>query len=83
MVEYTDPNPFKEFHIGHLYSNSVGESISRIYGAIGSDVKRADYFGDVGMHVAKSVWGLIEKMKKEKVSISDLEKNYYQKELNI
>lgn len=74
MVEYTDPNPFKEFHIGHLYSNSVGESISRIYGAIGSDVKRADYFGDVGMHVAKSVWGLIEKMKKEKVSISDLEK---------
>jgi arginyl-tRNA synthetase len=74
MVEYTDPNPFKEFHIGHLYSNSVGESISRIYGAIGGNVKRADYFGDVGMHVAKSVWGLIEKMKKEKVSIIDLEK---------
>ena len=24
MVEYTDPNPFKEFHIGHLYSNIVG-----------------------------------------------------------
>jgi arginyl-tRNA synthetase len=74
MVEYTDPNPFKEFHIGHLYSNSVGESIARIYGAIGGNVKRADYFGDVGMHVAKSVWGLIEKMKKEKVSISELEK---------
>jgi arginyl-tRNA synthetase len=74
MVEYTDPNPFKEFHIGHLYSNTVGESIARIYGAIGADVKRADYFGDVGMHAAKSVWGLIEKMKKEKVSISDLEK---------
>ena len=74
MVEYTDPNPFKEFHIGHLYSNSVGESIARIYGAIGGNVKRADYFGDVGMHVAKSVWGLIEKMKNEKVSIADLEK---------
>src|SRR5437763_462966 len=26
MVEFTDPNPFKEFHIGHLYSNIVGES---------------------------------------------------------
>jgi len=74
MVEYTDPNPFKEFHIGHLYSNTVGESIARIYGAIGANVKRADYFGDVGMHVAKSVWGLIEKMKKEKVSLPDLEK---------
>jgi arginyl-tRNA synthetase len=28
MVEYTDPNPFKEFHIGHLMSNAIGESIS-------------------------------------------------------
>ena len=74
MVEYTDPNPYKEFHIGHLYSNTVGESIARIYGAIGANVKRADYFGDVGMHVAKSVWGLIEKMGKEKVGIFDLEK---------
>src|SRR3989304_6261678 len=30
MVEYTDPNPFKEFHIGHLMSNSIGEAISRL-----------------------------------------------------
>src|SRR3989344_3461725 len=27
MVEYTDPNPFKPFHIGHLMSNAIGESI--------------------------------------------------------
>ena len=27
MVEYTDPNPFKEFHIGHLMRNAIGESI--------------------------------------------------------
>jgi len=74
MVEYTDPNPFKEFHIGHLYSNTVGESIARAYGAIGAEVKRADYYGDVGMHVAKSVWGLITKMKKEKLTIKDLKK---------
>lgn len=81
MVEYTDPNPFKEFHIGHLYSNSVGESIARIYEAIGADVKRADYFGDVGMHVAKSVWGLIKKMSDEKISISDLEKKTLQERI--
>ena len=31
MVEFTDPNPFKEFHIGHLYSNIVGESLSRVF----------------------------------------------------
>lgn len=57
IIEYTDPNPFKEFHIGHLMSNTVGESISRITEFNGADVKRACYQGDVGMHVAKAIWG--------------------------
>ncbi|MFQ5661748.1 MAG: arginine--tRNA ligase [Candidatus Paceibacteria bacterium] len=58
IVEYTDPNPFKEFHIGHLMSNSIGESISRIVEFSGAEVKRANYQGDVGLHVAKAIWGL-------------------------
>ena len=58
MVEYTDPNPFKEFHIGHLMSNAIGESIARLMQFSGADVKRANYQGDVGPHVAKAIWGL-------------------------
>lgn len=58
IIEFTDPNPFKEFHIGHLYSNIVGESISRLWEAMGAEVKRACYQGDVGMHVAKTIWGI-------------------------
>ncbi len=58
VVEYTDPNPFKEFHIGHLMSNSIGESISRIVEANGAKVKRACYQGDVGLHVAKAIYGM-------------------------
>lgn len=58
MVEYTDPNPFKEFHIGHLFTNSVGEAIARLFMMAGADTKRANYQGDVGMHVANAVWGL-------------------------
>ena len=58
IVEYTDPNPFKEFHIGHLMSNAIGESISRLIEASGAEVKRACYQGDVGLHVAKAVWGM-------------------------
>ena len=61
MIEYTDPNPFKEFHIGHLYSNIVGESLARVLQANGATVSRVDYFGDVGMHVASSLWGIKEK----------------------
>lgn len=60
IIEYTDPNPFKEFHIGHLMPNVIGESISRILEAAGADVKRANYQGDVGLHVAKAVWALMK-----------------------
>lgn len=57
-VEYTDPNPFKEFHIGHLFTNSVGESIARLFEANGAAVVRMNYQGDVGMHVAHAIWGM-------------------------
>ena len=61
MVEYTDPNPFKEFHIGHLMSNTIGEAISRLYELSGAEVCRANYQGDVGVHVAKAIWGKQQK----------------------
>jgi len=60
MVEYTDPNPFKEFHIGHLMSNAIGESIARLVEAQGAEVKRANWQGDVGPHVAKALWGAMK-----------------------
>lgn len=58
IIEYTDPNPFKELHIGHLMSNAIGESVSRMLEFSGGEVKRANYQGDVGLHVAKAVWGM-------------------------
>ncbi|MCE9628422.1 MAG: arginine--tRNA ligase [Candidatus Vogelbacteria bacterium] len=58
IVEYTDPNPFKEFHLGHLMSNIIGESISRVIGYSGAELHRACYQGDVGLHIAKAVYGL-------------------------
>ena len=58
MVEYTDPNPFKEMHIGHLMSNVIGESLARLIESEGAHVVRACYQGDVGPHVAKAIWGL-------------------------
>jgi len=61
MVEYTDPNPFKPFHIGHLMSNSIGESLSRLVEYSGAETIRANYQGDVGLHVAKAIYGLLQK----------------------
>jgi arginyl-tRNA synthetase len=74
VVEYTDPNPFKEFHIGHLISNVTGESFARLQEVCGATVWRADYFGDVGVHVAKSIWGIRNKMEAEKCTLDALSK---------
>lgn len=79
MCEYTDPNPFKEFHIGHLMSNTIGESISRIVEANGAEVKRACYQGDVGMHAAKAVWGF-QKQKDWKTAYAFGSKSYEESE---
>src|SRR3989344_7201051 len=61
MVEYTDPNPFKPFHIGHLMTNAIGESIARILEHSGAVVSRANYQGDIGLHVAKAFYGMQKK----------------------
>lgn len=61
IIEYTDPNPFKELHVGHLMNNTIGESLSRIFAWSGGTVRRANYQGDVGLHVAKAVWALKNK----------------------
>lgn len=58
IVEYTDPNPFKEMHIGHLMSNVIGEATAGLIENDGAHVIRACYQGDVGPHVAKALWGL-------------------------
>jgi len=65
MIEYTNTNIFKEMHIGHMMCNTIGESISRILKNTGAEVKNSTYQGDVGLHIAKAIWG----MKKEKDNI--------------
>lgn len=83
IFEFTDPNPFKEFHIGHLFTNCIGESLSRIYEANAAEVKRANYQGDVGMHVAKSIWGIIQKLQEENTTIQELEKKTLHNRVNF
>src|SRR3989344_3084452 len=59
FIEHTQPNPFKEFHIGHLMNNAIGETVARITKANGAEVKTASYHGDVGLHVAKCILGIV------------------------
>ena len=60
IVEFTDPNILKEFHIGHLMSNAIGESIARIFEFQGAQVKRTTWQSDVGLGIAKAVFGKMQ-----------------------
>jgi arginyl-tRNA synthetase len=59
LVEFAHPNTHKGFHIGHLRNISTGESICRILDYAGFKVFRCNYQGDIGPHVAKTLWGFI------------------------
>jgi arginyl-tRNA synthetase len=56
MVEHSQPNTHKEFHVGHLRNSVLGVSVSKILRAAGYDVRDANYIGDIGMHVIKCLW---------------------------
>lgn len=60
ICEFSDPNPFKILHVGHLYTSMVGDAMSRIIEFAGGKVVRANFGGDVGLHVAKNMYALLQ-----------------------
>ncbi len=62
VAEYSDPNPFKVLHAGHLYTSVVGDAIANLLETAGANVHRVNFGGDVGLHVAKSMWSIIREL---------------------
>ncbi len=60
MLEFSHPNTHKAFHVGHLRGTILGDSICRIMEFAGHDVVRANYPGDMGLHVIKWLWGYLK-----------------------
>lgn len=65
VAEYSDPNAFKVLHGGHLYTSLVGDAIANIIEVSGGKVARVNFGGDVGMHVAKTMWSIIKELSGE------------------
>lgn len=59
LLEYSDPNPFKPLHAGHLYTTLVGDVLARLVENAGAQTIRLNFGGDVGMHVGKTMWAII------------------------
>jgi arginyl-tRNA synthetase len=60
MIEFSQPNTHKAFHVGHLRGTILGEALCRILEFAGHEVVRANYPGDMGLHVIKWLWGYLK-----------------------
>ena len=72
MIEFSQPNTHKAFHVGHIRGTSLGESLSRISEFNSEKVIRANYSGDTGMHIAKWIWCYKKYHSKEKLKNNEL-----------
>jgi arginyl-tRNA synthetase len=74
VAEYSDPNPFKVLHAGHLYTSLVGDAIAKLLESAGAIVKRVNFGGDVGLHVGKTMWAVLQELGGENPDgLSDIE----------
>ncbi len=73
VTEFSDPNPFKVLHIGHLYTSIVGDAISNLIETGGGTVHRVNFGGDVGLHVAKTIWAIQQGGRFAEISSADLD----------
>ena len=62
VLEYSDPNPFKVLHAGHLYQTVFGEAVANLLVSAGAEVHRVNFGGDVGLHVGKTMWAIVREL---------------------
>lgn len=72
IVEYSSPNIAKPFHIGHIRSTVIGNSLYKIFDALGYNVIRINHLGDYGTQFGKMIcayrhWGNKEDVIREPI----------------
>lgn len=72
-IDYSSPNVAKNFHVGHLRTTIIGNSLYKIYSKLGYKVERINHLGDWGTQfgkliVAYKAWGSKEAVEKDGVA---------------
>lgn len=73
IVEYSSPNIAKPFHVGHLFTTVIGNSLSRIFKFQGFNTERINHLGDWGTQFGKLISGYERWVDKEKLQKSPIE----------
>ncbi|CCD65758.1 putative arginine--tRNA ligase, cytoplasmic [Caenorhabditis elegans] len=79
LVDFSSPNIAKEMHVGHLRSTIIGDSICRLFEAVGFDVLRVNHIGDWGTQFGMLIAHLYDRFPdflKKLPDISDLQAFY-------
>jgi len=71
MIEYSNGNTHKEYHIGHLRNISYGDAVNKILLANGHKSIPVSYINDFGIHVAKTVWNYLTNKEKWSQRLED------------
>ncbi|MGE5425654.1 MAG: arginine--tRNA ligase [Bacillota bacterium] len=56
MIEFSNANTHKEYHIGHLRNLFYGDAVSRVLQLNGYRSVPVSYINDFGIHAAKTIW---------------------------
>ena len=69
-IDYSSPNVAKNFHVGHLRTTVIGNSLYKIYSKLGYNVERINHLGDWGTQFGKLIvayknWGTEEAVKEK------------------
>lgn len=72
IAEYSDPNPFKALHAGHLYTTIIGNSIANLFEIAGGKVHRVNFGSDVGLPVSKTMWGILNSSSSPKATDAEV-----------
>ena len=72
-MDYSSPNIAKNFHVGHLRTTIIGNSLYKIYEKLGYKVIRINHLGDWGTQfgkliVAYKLWSSSERVKKDGIA---------------
>ena len=67
IIEFYNQNTHKVIHVGHLRNTVIGDFLANIYKFTNYKVMPVSYLGDIGTHVAKSIWALEKFHKKDKL----------------
>lgn len=80
MIEYSQPNTHKTFHVGHMRNAALGNSLVKLWEFQGHKVYAVNYIGDVGAHIAKCLWYYLYTIKKTTIEEFEQEGKVYTRE---